>query len=321
MILIRPVFVEMDDAKRRAMIKSLAVEQKKTGEVVIPKVPGSSAKRKQPPKSDRPYKQPKVSLEPVVGLMAEGVKTVTQAKHGTGKGLMRAPPVNEEKPPSLLRDDSKYALEKLKSIISAEDYEDLGNHSTEAMGETGLFAVGQSLVMMKGLMDRCLNREAALERIRTKAGRTEEELSQLYKWKSTMEQKFELSEQTRKEFEQRTEEAGKALKGKDEEVKELKKKLRQAGEDAVNEYRNSLDLLKELGGSFLQGFDDALRQIKKTYPDLDVSMITVNDQDQTSALPVASENTEDLFGEDAVQGEGESAPSKDVPAEEPKKVD
>ena len=60
---------------------------------------------------------------------------------------MRAPPVNEEKPPSLLCDDSKYALEKLKSIISAEDYEDLGNHSTEAMGETGLFAVGQVTVM------------------------------------------------------------------------------------------------------------------------------------------------------------------------------
>ena len=37
---------EMDDAKRRAMIKSLAVEQKKTGEIVVPKVPGSSAKRK-----------------------------------------------------------------------------------------------------------------------------------------------------------------------------------------------------------------------------------------------------------------------------------
>ena len=75
-------------------------------------------------------------------------------------------------------------------------------------------------------MDRCLNREAALERVRTKAGQTEEELSQLYKWKSTMEQKFELSEKTRKEFEQRTEEAGKALKGKEDEIKDLKKKLR-----------------------------------------------------------------------------------------------
>ena len=136
-----------------------------------------------------------------------------------------------------------------------------------------------------------------------------------------MEQKFELSEKTRKEFEQRTEEAGKALKGKEDEVKDLKKKLRQAREDAVNEYRDSEALLKELGGSFLQGFDDALRQIKKAYPDLDVSMITVSDQDQTSALPVASENTEDLFRDEAVQGDGESAVPKEVPVADPKKVD
>ena len=50
-------------------------------------------------------------------------------------------------------------------------------------------------------------------------------------------------------------------------------------------------------------------------------MITVSDQDQTSVLPVASENTDDLFGEDAVQGDGESVPSKDAQAAEPKKVD
>ena len=170
-------------------------------------------------------------------------------------------------------------------------------------------------------MDRCLNREAALERVRAKADQTEEELGQLNKWKSVMEKKFELSEKTREELEQRTEEAGKALKGKEDEVKDLKKKLRQAREDAVNEYRDSEALLKELGGSFLQGFDDALRQIKKAYPDLDVSMITVSDQDQTSALPVALENTEDLFGDEAVQGDGESAVLKEVPVADPKKVD
>ena len=170
-------------------------------------------------------------------------------------------------------------------------------------------------------MDRCLNREAALERVRSKAGQTEEELSQLYKWKSTMEQKFELSEKTRQEFEQRTEEAGKALKGKEDEVKDLKKKLRQAKDDAVNEYRDSEALLKELGGSFLQGFDDALRQIKKAYPDLDVSMISVSNQDQTSALPVASDNTEDLFGDETAQGDGESAVPKEVPVADPKKAD
>ena len=170
-------------------------------------------------------------------------------------------------------------------------------------------------------MDRCLNREAALERVRTKAGQTEEELGQLYKWKSKMEQKFELSEKTRQEFEQRTEEAEKSLRGKEDEVKDLKKKLRQAKDDAVNEYRDSEALLKELGGSFLQGFDDALRQIKKAYPELDVSMISVSDQDQTSALPVASDNTEDLFGDEAAQGDGESSMPKDVPVADTKKAD
>ena len=43
-------------------------------------------------------------------------------------------------------------------------------------------------------MDQCLNREVALERVRAKAKQTESELSQLSKWKSTIEKKFDLSE-------------------------------------------------------------------------------------------------------------------------------
>ena len=130
----------MDDAKRRALIKSQAVKRKESYEVVL-KGTAPSIKRKPPSKSDRPLKQQKVSLEPVVGLMAEGVKTVTLVKHGSSKGLIKAPSISQEKPPPLLRDDSKYALEKLSSIILSEDYEDSSNHSIEAMGETGLFAV------------------------------------------------------------------------------------------------------------------------------------------------------------------------------------
>ena len=133
----------MDDAKRRALIKSQAAKQKESSEVVVPKGTIPSVKRKQSSKSDRPHKQQKVPLEPVVGLMAEGAKTVTPVKHRSGKGLMKAPSTSQEKPPPLLCDDSKFALEKLSSIISSEDYEDLGNHSTEAMGETGLFVVAQ----------------------------------------------------------------------------------------------------------------------------------------------------------------------------------
>ena len=95
------------------------------------------------PKVDRVHKKQKVSTEPVIGLMAKGKKTVTPAKPGGGKGLMVPPPGSQKKPPVLLREDPKYALGKISSIIGSEDYEDLGNHSTEAMGETSLFSIAQ----------------------------------------------------------------------------------------------------------------------------------------------------------------------------------
>ena len=56
---------------------------------------------------------------------------------------MVPPPGSQKKPPVLLREDPKYALGKLSSIIGNEDYEDLGNDSTEAMGEMGLFSIAQ----------------------------------------------------------------------------------------------------------------------------------------------------------------------------------
>ena len=117
---------------------------------MAPKGTVLSIKRKQQPsKGDCPHKLQKVFLEPVVGLMAEGTKTITPAKHGSGKGLMKAPSTNQEKPPPLLHYDSRYALEKLSSIITLEDYEDLVNHSTEAMGETGLFAIAQVIFVRR----------------------------------------------------------------------------------------------------------------------------------------------------------------------------
>ena len=95
------------------------------------------------PKVNRAPKKQKVSTEPVIGLMSEGKKTVTPAKPGGGKGLMVPPSGSQKKPPVLLCEDPKYALGKISSIIGSEDYEDFGNHSTEAMGETGLFSIAQ----------------------------------------------------------------------------------------------------------------------------------------------------------------------------------
>ena len=101
----------MDDAKRRALIRSKAVKKKETGDVAPmrtdPSIP--SIKRKLLPKGNCPAKKAKVPLEPVVGLMVEATKTATLVKHGTGKGLMKGPSTNQEKPPVLLREDSKHA--------------------------------------------------------------------------------------------------------------------------------------------------------------------------------------------------------------------
>ena len=161
--------------------------------------------------------------------------------------------------------------------------------------------------MMKGLIGWCLKNEVALERVQSKAEQTEDELNQLRSWKIMMEKKFELSERERKKLEQIMGEAKTALEGKEMKITNLKDGLRQAKEVAVREYRHSNALILELGDSFLQGFEDALRQVKKAYPNLDVSNIKIEDQAQTSILPVASDDTDDLFAEADGQGEGESA--------------
>ena len=45
--------------------------------------------------------------------------------------------------PILLHKDPQYALKQLSSILTSEDYEDLGNHSIKAIRETGLFSLSQ----------------------------------------------------------------------------------------------------------------------------------------------------------------------------------
>ena len=205
---------------------------------------------------------------------------------------MIPPPGNQKKPPVLLREDPKYALEKLSSIIGNEDYEDLGNHSTEAMGETGLFSIAQvrvchnlareyilclnltpfrlqAMLMMKGLMERSLHHKTALGQVREKAKLVEEELFKLKNWKVVREQKLKLAEQTRDEFQKLTEELKKTLEDKENEVCHAK-------EIAVLEYHDSDALLSELGVSYNDGFDDALRQAKALYPKLDFSSVNIS---------------------------------------------
>ena len=58
--------------------------------------------------------------------------------------------------------------------------------------------------MTKGLMDRSLHQEMALERIREKVKLTKEELFELRNWKVVSEQKLKLAERTRDEYQKMT---------------------------------------------------------------------------------------------------------------------
>ena len=87
----------MEDAKRRAAIRVQAAKRKETDEGAMGTGSSRPSTKKRPLlKGDRAPKKQKVSTEPVIGLMAEGNKTVTPAKHGGGKGLMVPPPGSQK---------------------------------------------------------------------------------------------------------------------------------------------------------------------------------------------------------------------------------
>ena len=105
------------------------------------------------------------------------------------------------------------------------------------------------------------------------------------------EQKLKLAEQTRDEYQRMTEELKTVLEDKENE-------LRLAKEKAVQEYRDSDALLTELGTSYNDGFDDALRQAKALYPKFDFSAFNINVAEGMSVQPDASDDTAELFAKE-----------------------
>ena len=145
--------------------------------------------------------------------------------------------------------------------------------------------------MTKGLIDRALHQETALERVREKARLAGKELLKLKSWKVVMEQKLKLAEQTRDEYQRMTKELKTVLEDKEN-------KLRLAKEKAVQEYCDSDALLIELGTSYNDGFDDALRQAKALYLKFDFSVVNINVAEGMSVQPDASDDTAELFAEE-----------------------
>ena len=83
-------------------------------------------------------------------------------------------------------------------------------------------------------------------------------------------------------------------------------------EEAIREYYDFDALLAELRGSYADGFDDYLRQVKATFSDLNLSHVTIDTQAQTSVQTIHFESMYELFADDALiddpHGDGETAP-------------
>ena len=92
----------MENAKRKAVIRNKTAKRKETDEGAMGTGSSRPSAKRLMLKGDCAPKKQRVSTELVIGLMAEGNKTVTLAKHGGGKGLMVPPPGSQKKPPVLL---------------------------------------------------------------------------------------------------------------------------------------------------------------------------------------------------------------------------
>ena len=129
---------------------------------------------------------------------------------------------------------------------------------------------------MKGLMDRCASYETVLGHLREKVEAREMKLQELMAWKEVQVNKLNLTGKLLEKSEVQVKALKEILKDKEKEILEAKIQLRQAKENAIREYHDFDTLLKELGGFFADEFDDCFRQVKTSFPNLDLSHILID---------------------------------------------
>ena len=125
-------------------------------------------------------------------------------------------------------------------------------------------------------MDRCASYETVLGHLREKVEAREMKLQELMAWKEVQVNKLNLTGKLLEKSEVQVKALKEILKDKEKEIFEAKIQLRQAKEDAIREYHDFDILLKELGGFFADEFDDCFRQVKTSFPNLDLSHISID---------------------------------------------
>ena len=99
---------------------------------------------------------------------------------------------------------------------------------------------------------------------------------------------------------------------------DAKSQLCQAKDVAIKEYRDSDDLLRELGSSFADDFDDCIRLVKASFLNLDLSHINIDAQPHTLAQLVSSVGTDNLFVGDTMT---EPLNDGEIPMDQAKSVE
>ena len=125
-------------------------------------------------------------------------------------------------------------------------------------------------------MDRCASYETVLGHLREKVEAREMKLQELMSWKEVQVNKLNLTGKLLEKSEVQVKALKEILKDKEKEILEAKIQLRQAKENAIREYHDFDTLLKELGGFFADEFDDCFRQVKTSFPNLDLSHISID---------------------------------------------
>ena len=125
-------------------------------------------------------------------------------------------------------------------------------------------------------MDRCASYETMLGHLREKVEAREMKLQELMAWKEVQVNKLNLTGKLLEKSEVQVKALKEILKDKEKEILEAKIQLRQAKENAIREYHDFDTLLKELGGFFADEFDDCFRQVKTSFPNLDLSHISID---------------------------------------------
>ena len=100
--------------------------------------------------------------------------------------------------------------------------------------------------MMKGLMDRCLAKEKAIDCLREKVKVVEAKLNELNAWKEVQVQKLTLIKKALEELENHTDELRKVLLDKEGEITNLREQVCRAKANGKAEFWDSDGYLKEL---------------------------------------------------------------------------